>query len=67
MKILNREKTHFMERNADGTYSVKFGKVAEVRELIDAILDAGPNKDFKQHLQKVDADQAEPDPSDKTK
>lgn len=38
MRILNREKTHFMQANALGTYSVKFGSVVEVNALIDRIL-----------------------------
>jgi hypothetical protein len=58
MKILNREKTHFMQRNADGTNSVKFGKVSEVHGLIDAILDAEPNKDSKKPLRVVEPDQS---------
>ena len=46
MKILNRDKTHFMQTSAEGTHQVKFGKVNEVLALIDTILD-GENGDIK--------------------
>lgn len=45
MKILNREKTHFMQPCADGTRHVRFGKVNEVSALIDTILDGEKDKD----------------------
>lgn len=49
MKILNRAKTHFMQKSEHGTHQVKFGKVKDVQASIDDILD-GEN-----HQNKVDA------------
>ena len=38
MKILNKEKTHFMQADVNGAYKVKFGTVSEVDKAINTIL-----------------------------
>lgn len=38
MKILNKEKTHFMQADEKGAYKVKFGTVSEVDKAINTIL-----------------------------
>lgn len=44
MKIINREKTHFLQPDTSGVYSVKYGTLAEVHAMIDSILDAPTSK-----------------------
>ncbi|MBX9676660.1 MAG: hypothetical protein K2V71_08680 [Methylotenera sp.] len=59
MKILNREKTHFMQKNVSGTGNVKFGSMSEVSALIDNILDGEKEKNPSQILILVDTDKSE--------
>jgi hypothetical protein len=40
IKILNREKTHFMRQDECGACKVKFGKVDEVYAVINNILNS---------------------------
>lgn len=59
MKILNREKTHFMQPSADGDRNVKFGKVNEVHALIDTILDGKKDNNTDKKLHVVSADKTD--------
>ncbi|MES2547509.1 MAG: hypothetical protein V4575_07350 [Pseudomonadota bacterium] len=56
MKILNNKKTHFMQANTVGSYTVKFGTVSEVRALIDTILDGKQEKQPNGHSHKIETD-----------
>ena len=44
MKILNKQKTHFLKITKNGLYEIKYDTVTNVNHLINNILDNGHTK-----------------------
>ena len=44
MKIINKEKTHFMKKASNGLHYVKYDTIENVHLLINTILDNGHKK-----------------------
>lgn len=40
MKIFNKDKTHFMQKNEKGVYNLEFDTIENVQAKINSILDA---------------------------
>ncbi len=41
MKIMNKQKTHFMQKSRNGLFHVKYDTIENVNLIINAILDKG--------------------------
>ena len=49
MKIINKQKTHFLKKTKCGLYQVKYDTIENVTMLINGILDNGHKKILNNH------------------